>query len=33
MKVFSFVNKVFALGLIVLSSSITDALKCISLNN
>ena len=33
MTVFSFVYKVFVLGLIVLSSRITDALKCISLNN
>ena len=32
MKVFSFVKKVFFLGLTVLSSSITDALKCVSLN-
>ena len=30
---FSFVKKVFFLGLTVLSSSITSALKCISLNN
>ena len=30
---FSFVKKVFVLGLTVLSSSITSALKCISLNN
>ena len=33
MKVFSFVKKVFFLGLTVLSSSITSALKCVSLNN
>ena len=33
MKIFSFVKKVFFLGLTVLSSSITGALKCISLNN
>ena len=33
MKIFSFVKKVFVLGLTVLSSSITNALKCISLNN
>ena len=30
---FSFVKKVFFLGLTVLSSSITSAWKCISLNN
>ena len=30
---FSFVKKVFVLGLTVLSSSITSALNCISLNN
>ena len=30
---FSFVKKVFASGLTVLSSSITGALKCISINN
>ena len=30
---FSFVKNVFVLGLTVLSSSITSALKCISLNN
>ena len=33
MKVFSFVKKVFVLGLTVLSSSITGALKCVSMNN
>ena len=33
MRIFSFVKKVFFLGLTVLSSSITGALKCISLNN
>ena len=33
MKIFCFVKKVFVLGLTVLSSSITSALKCISLNN
>ena len=33
MKMFSFVNKVFVLGLTVLSSSITDALNCVSMNN
>ena len=33
MKIFSFVKKVFILGLTVLSSSITSALKCISFNN
>ena len=33
MKMFSFVKKVFVLGLTVLSSSITDALNCISINN
>ena len=30
---FSFVKKVFVLGLTVLSSSITVALDCISINN
>ena len=30
---FSFVKKVFVLGLTVLSSSITGALNCVSLNN
>ena len=30
---FSFVKKVFVLGLTVLSSSITDALNCVSMNN
>ena len=33
MRIFSFVKKVFALRLTVLSSSITDALNCISMNN
>ena len=33
MKMLSFVKKVFVLGLTVLSSSITGALKCISINN
>ena len=33
MKVFSFVKKVFVLGLTVLSSSITGALNCVSMNN
>ena len=33
MRIFSFVKKVFVLGLTVLSSSITDALKCVSINN
>ena len=33
MKIFSFVQKVFALGLTVLSSSITGALNCVSMNN
>ena len=33
MKIFSFVKKVFVLGLTVLSSSITGALNCVSLNN
>ena len=33
MKMLSFVKKVFVLGLKVLSSSITGALKCISMNN
>ena len=33
MKIFSFVEKVFILGLTVLSSSITGALKCVSMNN
>ena len=33
MKIFSFVKKVFVLGLTVLSSSITVALNCISINN
>ena len=33
MKMFSFVKKVFVLGLAVLSSSITGALNCVSLKN
>ena len=33
MKMFSVVKKVFLLGLTVLSSSITGALKCVSMNN
>ena len=33
MKVFSFVKKVFALGLTVSSNSITGALNCVSMNN
>ena len=33
MKVFSFVKKVFVLGLTVLSSSIAGALNCVSMNN
>ena len=33
MKMFSFVKKVFVFGLTVLSSSITDALNCVSMNN
>ena len=33
MKVFSFVKKVFILGLTVLSNSITGALNCVSMNN
>ena len=33
MKIFSFVKKVFILGLAVLSSSITGALNCVSMNN
>ena len=33
MKIFSFVKKVFALGLTVLSSSIASALNCVSMNN
>ena len=33
MRIFSFVKKVFVLGLTVLSSSITGALECISMNN
>ena len=33
MKIFSFVKKVFVLGLKVLSSNITGALNCVSMNN
>ena len=33
MKILSFVKKVFVLGLTVLSSSVTGALNCISINN
>ena len=33
MKIFSFIKKVFVLGLKVLSSSITGALNCVSMNN
>ena len=33
MRIFSFVKKVFVLGLKVLSSSITGALNCVSVNN
>ena len=33
MKMFSFIKKVFVLGLTVLSSSITNALNCVSLKN
>ena len=33
MKMFSFVKKVFVLGLTVLSGSITGALNCASINN
>ena len=33
MKIFSFVKKVFILGLTVLSNSITGTLNCVSLNN
>ena len=33
MKILSFVKKVFFLGLTVVSSSITGALECISMNN
>ena len=33
MKILSFVKSVFFLGLTVLSSSITSALKCVSMNN
>ena len=32
-KMFSFVKKVFVLGLTVLSSSITGGLNCVSMNN
>ena len=33
MKIFSFVKKVFVLGLTVLSSNVTGALNCVSMNN
>ena len=33
MRIFSFVKKVFVLGLAVLSRSITSALNCFSINN
>ena len=33
MKIFCFVKKLFVLGLAVLSSSITGALNCLSMNN
>ena len=33
MRIFSFVKKVFVLGLTVLSSNITGALNCVSMNN
>ena len=33
MKIFSFVKRVFVLGLKVLSSSITGALYCVLMNN
>ena len=33
MKIFSFVKRVFVLGLTVLSSSIRDALNCVSMTN
>ena len=33
MKMFSFIKKVFVLGLTVLSSIITCALNCVSMNN
>ena len=33
MKMFSFVKKMFVLGLTVLSSSIKGALNCVSMNN
>ena len=33
MRVFSFVKKVLVLGLTILSSSMTGALNCVSMNN
>ena len=33
MRLFSFVKKLFFLGLRILSSSITSALNCVSINN
>ena len=33
MRIFSFVKKVFASGLTVLSSGITGTLNCVSMNN
>ena len=33
MRIFSFVKKVFVLRLTVLTSSITGALNCVSMNN
>ena len=33
MNIFSFIKKVLVLGLTVLSSSITGALNCVSMNN
>ena len=33
MQIFSFVKKVFVLGLTVLSTCITGALNCVSMNN
>ena len=33
MRIFNFVKKFFFLGLTVLSSSITGALNCVSMNN
>ena len=33
MKIFRLIKKVFLLGLTVLSSSITGALNCVSINN